>query len=238
MTARPRAAGQTGGELPAEVREALEDLRRIREVIDESEETHPLRLVMRPLMLFAALMGPPVIAFGMAAEWIVDRGEPLFGLSPAAVIWIIAGVTVLIATVAKSMIIASTSRRAGYDVTHIYRALFSRDWVRLVLPTFVLTLLASTTLAAAGEASAILGVVTVGVGGIWISYGTIFPLRELSGLGMVLMALGVAATFLFPEWTFYKLAAIWGVCFSIGGAVLYRRFPPLPRVEDSDDQSQ
>lgn len=227
-------------EYPVEIKQALEDLKRIREVLavsQKSEPSHPLRIVIRPFMLFSIYFGAVMFAFGVASQLILDQNYRLGQLSPATLIWMMAAIVMIAGTVAKNMIIASASRKAGYDLSVIYKEMFTIDYARSILPTFIVTAVAATALGLAGGSDMIFGVITVGIGAVWISYGTIFPFREMTFVGIFLVISGIPSTFFFPEWTFYKLALIWGLGLLVCGAVIYRMVPSTVK-QDSKAEGQ
>lgn len=230
MTSRPES-------FPVEVQQALDDLQRIKEVIHTSQDTHPIRLIMRPLMLFAALQGPFTLAYGLLSQWLLDTNQTVAGLSPTSAVWLLSFLLFVSASIVKIWVINSSSRKVGYNVGAIYRALFTGDWARLVLPVFGLMMLASVALASLDGEWMIVGVLTFGAGALWFAYTAIFPLREFTSFGLVMMSLGVVATFTYPEWSFVKFALIWGVCVSLAGLLLYRRFPPLTKLSDAANDS-
>lgn len=220
----------TQQELPQEVRKALDDLRLIRQTIDATDTMHPLRVVMRSLMAFGAIQGPVTIAYGVIAQRILDGGEPVLGLSPTWAVLLLSVVAFVLMGVTKAQVVAAASRRAGFDVGRIYRVIFTETYVRVALPMFGLLTLTTVALALAGASSMIFGVVTFGVSAIWLSYATIYPLREFTGIAVVGMILSVVTTFLWPEYSFYKIAAVYGLGLGIGSLILYKRFPSLEEV--------
>ena len=229
------------GELPADIQAALEDLHRIREVVDRAHEGHPLRRIARPMMLYTMIAGIASAVFGVTAQLILVSGaESIVGLRPELAVGVLAVLFAVGALIVKNYAITSSSRKIGFDLNVVLRSIFNPSYLRVVLGVFTLVALGIAGLLLNDGGHMVLGLLTVGVGTVWAITPILFPIREFSYLGYSMIVLGALAMFLFPEWTFYKLAVIWGLPLSLGGLILYRRFPKLSAVRtttSSEDRS-
>lgn len=219
-------------ELPEEVKAALDDLRRIREVVDVVSDEHPMRRIARPLMLYTMIAGLSFAVFGVVAQLVLDsEAESIAGLSPVGAVWVLGAVFLGATAAVKNTVFVVISRRAGYDVDVLLRSIFNSAYRRVILGIFFLMALGTAALVVVGAESMILGLITAATGAVWFILPAVLPIKEFTWLGASLMVLGGLSMFLYPEWTFYKLSVIWGLPLTVGGLLLYRRFPPLPGAE-------
>ncbi|MFQ5514483.1 MAG: hypothetical protein ACE5FG_08575 [Myxococcota bacterium] len=210
--------------LPEELARALEDLRQIREVVDRVRAHHPVRMVARPWLGLCVVVGVIVVAFGVGAQLALDYGgESVLGLSPVGFVWVLGAVLAVGLQIAKLMVIDAASRRVGYDLSAVLRSVFTADYVRIVLPGALLLLLGSLGLHSVDGDDLILGFVLAGVGALLIPLSGAIALPECSIFGVLLLIGGGLAMFTFPEWPFYKLAAVWGGTLILGALLLRPR---------------
>jgi hypothetical protein len=215
---------------PEEVVAALEDLRRIREAIDAAQATHPMRLVARPWLTYAAVVGVVVVAFSVGAQLLLDRGEPVLGFMPSTIVWVLGALLLVIAQVAKLAVIGQASQRAGYNLTEVILATYKPDYLRILIPGVLTIALGSVALAYLGGDAMIVGFAIATFGALVIPLASTIALNELGVVGALMFLLGAIAMFAIPEWPFYTLAATWGVALIVGGLVARTRFPAVPKA--------
>lgn len=219
MTAHPKG-------LPQDLAAAIEDLRHIRRSLDTARSNHPLRVVARPLLGYSIVLGLFVIAFGVGAQLLLNRnGGALFGMAPEEFGWIVAGLLLVVAGIAKLAVVDAASRRAGYDVVAVLRATYTTAYLQIMIPGALLVVLGSVALDQLGGDALILGFASAGFGALVIAVSTSVALPEWSLFGGLLFLLGAVSMFALPQWPFYALAVCWGGTLVTGGLVLRRRFP-------------
>ncbi len=201
---------------------ALEDLRRIREVVDRARANHPVRLVARPLLGYALSLGLAVIAFGVAGEVALRYGR-------GDLIWALGGALLVAAWLGKLVLIDAASRRVGYDIVSVLRETFTRDYLRILVPGAFSIALAGQALHTLGGDHLILGFVLAACGALLIPLTAAIALEEWALMGVWMFLSGAAAMGVFPGRPFLTLAVCWGGALVVGAVLLRSRFPALPR---------
>lgn len=210
---------------PQEIQAALEDVRRIRTLVQRGQDSRPLWLVMKPLYVFAIVAGPVVAAFAIGAQLIVDHpASRLAGLTKPALLGIMGGLLVALSAGLKSLIAAAVSRREGLELSRVLREVFSRHYFRTALPIITLTAAAAASLHQGAQDQAIAGLVSAAFGALLITAPLVVPVRGATAAGLFALLGGVTAMFVLPAYPFYKVAVIWGVALSAVG-IMGRRQP-------------
>lgn len=215
-------------EWPEELQTALDDVRRMREVMDAVAGNHPMRQLIRPSLLVALYAAPLIIAYGIWAQWVVDQpGTTLWGWSKTAVLWTVGLVFMVVSKGIQLALFAQLSRAKGYNASRFFGKIFwSSGYVRLTVPVVLMCVVASVAFAQAGRADQIVPLVSMGVGALLLAYPLIFPVLEFNteGPGLYCLLGGGISMFVFPAYTFYKLAILWGG-FCIWCGLISFRFP-------------
>lgn len=215
----------TATALPKDVQAALDDVRRIRELVDRTRDHHPVRLVVGPVVTLLGLLGPVVAAYGVVSQLVLDgRIAPPAGLSRAAFLWVLGGITVVGTGALKALVTALTTRKEGYELSRILKQIYGPTWARVFLPTMALAVAASVAAAQLGAPWLIVGLVTGALGAVLVALPIALPLPELTLLGVGLLVSGIASMFVARDAPFYALAVIWGVHLLAAGLVGRRRF--------------
>lgn len=204
---------------PEELRNALDDVRRIREVIEETKESQPIRALMRPLMIYALVVSPVVVVYGLVAQWLMDaQGEVFWGLHKTSLQWLFGGALLVLLGAVKWLVAARAARQNGHEMTKIWRKmLFGLGYYRIVVTMLVLIGVLVWTFVEIGQAHRIAGLICLLSGVIMFLMPLALPLPEMSGAGLFLMVAGAIGLFVWPAYPFYKVAGIFGTgCVWIG----------------------
>jgi len=211
--------------LPTDLKAAIEDLRRIREVVDASETTHPLRYVARPLLRLTTVFGVLTAAFGIVAQLVLIQGPTVLGLSTQVFVAALAGLFIGFGGIAKWVVVSASSRKAGYDVLQIVRMVMGPRYMRLVLPSAAIIVVGTSLLVSQGAERFLVPFLTVVIGAVMVEMPLIIPFKETTIPGLVALVLGVLGLFFFTAWPFFQLAVLWGVPFLVAGVLYANRFP-------------
>lgn len=197
--------------LSDEVQRSLDDLRHIRRLVDESQKNRLFINISRSIGGYFRLMGWVTLIVGVGLQLIMSYApETIAGLSRAAVLWIIGGLALLFLVVLKNLAVARAGRRYGFTLGRVFDEIFQSDYLRLV-PAALLVALGAVLLGRAGETHYLLGFISAGAAVMMIAFTSIVRLRWMLILGLSAFILSLPATFLFPEYPFYKIAVCWGV---------------------------
>lgn len=215
-------------EWPEEIQAALDDVRRVREVMDTVAGNHPFRTIIRPSLLLALYASPLIILYGIGAQWLVDQpGASYGGWSKTTLLWTSGLFLGVITKGIQFALFAQLSRKQGYDAARFVRRVFWKSgYFRLTFPFSIVCIAGSVALVQAGRADQVIPFVSAGVGALLLAYPIIFPVPEFDTLGPGLFCLigGCIGMFVFPAYSFYKLAILWGG-FCIWCGLLSFRFP-------------
>lgn len=212
---------------PQELEAALQDLRRIREVVDSGRDNHPIRLIWHDLLIFSALLGVLFMVFGVLAQLILlYSSTEILGLSSTGQVWALGILLFVVGTVLKLYVYHLASKRAGYDMSYVMKTLATGDYMRLMGSVMSMAVVTGVALAISGQSHMLVGLIVMALGFICLVVPTIFPLR-LTTIGFCYVILGILAMFLLPQWPFYKFAAILGLPMFIGALVGRSRPRPM-----------
>ena len=214
---------------PEELASAIEDLHRIRQAMDAAQAVHPLRLIVRPWLGYAPVLGLVIMAFGVGAQLLLERGgASVLGVAPSTIVGTLGVALLLVAWVAKLWVIGRASQRAGFGLVDVLVATFDTDYLRILVPGGLTIWLGAAALGHVGGHEMVLGFAIAGVGALMIPLASAQGLWELAPIGGLMFALGAAAMVLIPQWPFYTLAVSWGLALVVGGWVARSRLPALP----------
>jgi len=201
-----------GLEETPDLRTALEDVHRIRELVDRTRGSHPIRQILRPLLIMSIIIGPIMAIYGIASQLILDAARvTIWGMSKTTFLWIMGGAMGLLIGSLKTMLPFATLPRGDQEYSRILKKIFTLDYGRIILPILSLAGAACLLAIQAGSPHQVFGLVTAAIGAIWIAAPLAFPLPEVSRGGVFLLIGGIVALFVWPEYPFFKLAAIWGL---------------------------
>ena len=214
---------------------ALADLRQIRETLDRSRDNHPIRLVGHALLTLSALVGALIVVYGLAAQLVLSAlPHGVGGLGASAILWILSAILMVASAGAKVGVMAAASRRAGFDINKLLASVVTADYMRVLVPIYLLTAVAGSGLVLSGRADMLPGLIAVAFGAVCVAIPAIFPLRELTGIGVVSLGLGSLAMFVLPEWPFLKIALVLGLPLAIGALLQRSAFPGLAAAESPE----
>lgn len=209
----------SNGEYPEDLQSALENVRRMRDLVDQVRGSHPMRMVMRPMMLYGLAVGPFMVAFCVISQQILDSSSNLvWGFTKSTWLWGF-GIVFLVANgIIKNYIVSVISRRKGYDLLSVWKKIFNAGYLRIILPLLVILAVGSYIIAPTDQAHMLVGFITVVLASVVIAQPLTMPLPEMTIIGIYMMITGIISLFVLPDYPFYKLAVIWGgVCGIMGG---------------------
>ena len=199
-----------------EVQSALDDVQRIRDLLDSSHRDHPLRRIFRPLTLLGFFFGPLVIGFGIWMQWVYGSGRAeILGFDRTTVLWLLGGSAMLLTGVAKLVIFRFGAVREGFGLAGFFRRVYSLGYLRILVAIASVVGVSCVVVAELGRPDMIVGLITLGFGALLIALPVVLPLPETSSLGVFFLVGGALAVFLLPAYPFYKVAALWGVGFGV-----------------------
>jgi hypothetical protein len=199
---------------------ALEEVRLIRELMQRSQGSSALRRVVRPMLGLGLVFGPAVALFAGTAQWAIDSGRSeILGLDRTVFLWVLGLAVLVLAGALKLSIALPRARPEGLDLAAIILGAYRPMYLRVALPTLSLAGVALGVAWQTGASHAAAGIVTMAVGAVMLGIPLVVPMYEMSASGLVLLAGGAVATFVLPEYPFYKIAVLWGASFTILGVV-------------------
>ncbi len=200
-------------EATEDLQAALKDIRLIRELVDRTRESHPIRLILRPHLNLFIISGPIMAIYGIGSQLILDAAEvTIWGLPKNILLLIMGGMTALLFGVLHAVLLYPIFKKKGaHEYFRIIRKGYYVDYSRIVLPISSLAGAACLIAVLPGNPHQIVGLVTAAVGAIWIAMPLALPLPEISRGGVFFLITGIIAIFVWPEYPFFKLAAIWGL---------------------------
>ncbi len=194
------------------IRAALEDVNRIRELVDRTRGSHPVRQILRPLLITCIIVGPIIAVYGIASQLILDRaGVTIWGIPKVTLLWIMGGGVLLTIGALKLMFPFRALKGDEQEYFLILKKIYTLDYGRIILPILSLAGAACLLVIKAGNPHQVVGLITAAIGAIWIAAPLAFPLPEVSRGGLFLLITGIISLFGWPEYPFFKLAVIWGI---------------------------
>lgn len=198
--------------LPEELEQALEDVRQVRRTVDRLRSSHPVREMLRPMSRFGFWLMPVFVAYGVGMQWLLDSSvEKCWGLSKHGWITLATVAFILLSGLAKFLILRQTYEQKKMSTGRVLKKLLLGDgYLRIVgamLPTlFVLIVF----FVQAGQSHHIVGLIGLLAGTIYILIPLVWPLFEISSVGVFVLLLSGISLFVFPAYPFYKVAVIFG----------------------------
>ncbi len=199
-------------ETTEDLQAALKDIRLIRELVDRTRGSHPIRQILRPHLIIYILSGPIMAIYGIGSQLILNAEKvTIWGLSKTILLLIIGGITALLIFVLHVVLLSPIFENNAYKFFRILKKINAIDYSRIVLPISSLTGAACLIAIITGNPHQIAGLITAAIGAIYIAMPLALPLPEVSRGGVFLLVTGIMAIFVWPEYPFFKLAAIWGL---------------------------
>ncbi len=201
-------------EATKDLQDAIEDIRLIRELVDRTRGSHPIRQILRPHLNFFMIIGPIMAIYGIGSQLILDAANVIIlGLPKNIILLIIGGITALLLSILKVALFSPIFGFDAHEYIRNWRKVVTVDYFRIVLPISSLAGAACLIAIITGNPHQIVGLITAAIGAIWIAMPLALPLPEISRGGVFLLITGIIAIFVWPEYPFFKLAAIWGLGF-------------------------
>ena len=203
---------------PNDLQSALDEVRRIRDLVERTRMSHPIRYLLRPLMFYVIALAPLVVIYGIVSQWILDaETDNVLGLSKDTLLWVFGAASLVFISVIKAVVPWIAFHRDEQELLRILRKIYTADYFRVVLPVVCLAAAACVAMAQAGNAHQIMGLITAAVGVVWMMATLMFPLPEYPPISIFLIVTGILSIFILPAYPFYKLAVVWGIAlFALG----------------------
>lgn len=199
-----------------EVQHALEDVRRIRTLLDTSRRSSALRRVFRPVMLFGFFLGPVLALFALFLEWVSHRpGTTLWGLGKAELMWIAGGAWMLVNGVVKMVVFRVSARREGFSLGAFMKRIYRADYLRLLVPLGIFSALLCVVVSRLEAPGMITGILFLTFGLLWVMLPLALPIPESPVLGWFFVVGGALALFVLPSYPFLKAAVLGGLGFGV-----------------------
>ncbi len=198
---------------PEELETALANVRMIREVMDKVRLSHPVRDMMRPLLLLGLWFMPVFVLYGVVCQWLLDQPtEQLWGQPKATWIWSASFVLFSFAGFAKYYVSRPEMNRHGYDyLSFLRRILVGDGYLRIMFGVLALMGASIALVIQAGLSHQIPSLAIIGSGAIMVMLPLALPLPELTGTGVFLIFAGLFSMFVFPTYPFYKISVLFGL---------------------------
>ena len=198
---------------PEELEKALANVRMIREVMDKVRLSHPVREMMRPLLLLGLWFMPVFVLYGVVCQWLWDRPATQFWGQPKSTwIWSASFLLISLAGYAKYYVSRPEMNRHGYDyLSFLKRILVGDGYLRIVFGVLALLGASIALVVQAGLSHQIPGLFVIGTGAIMLMLPLALPLPELTGTGVFLIFAGIFSLFVFPTYPFYKVSVLFGL---------------------------
>ncbi|MCK6512430.1 hypothetical protein L6R29_21070 [Myxococcota bacterium] len=228
---------------PEELETALANVRMIREVMDKVRLSHPVREMMRPLLLLGLWFMPVFVLYGVVCQWLLDQPvAQLWGQPKSTWIWSASFLLFSFAGYAKYYVSRPEMNRHGYDyLSFLKRILVGDGYLRIVFGVLALLGASIALVVQAGLSHQIPGLFVIGTGAIMLMLPLALPLPELTGTGVFLIFAGIFSLFVFPTYPFYKISVLFGLfnlLVGLQGLKIAASPQPITLTESSEKNAQ
>ncbi len=211
----------TGNALPADAKQAIEDLRRIRKLVENTRVSAFIKHLISTLRPLMALLGVLLAAALVGMQLLLDLGPAtILGMGKTTALWVIGAVITVLMAAGKTIAFGIIGRREGYSLGRVIAELYTGDYFKVALLWIPVGAAGAAALILTGAGEATVGFISACLAGAIASVGlTVIPIRNFVVLGLGALVLGIAAMFLLPGYPFLKIAVIWGLPLIAAGLV-------------------
>ena len=203
-----------------ELQAALEDVRRIRELLDDIGEQNPMRVIMRPIFQLGLAFAPLVLVIGLLSQWVMDApGEEVLGLSKGWAYGLLFGGFAVFGGILKTVIFMREGKRQGIDLSGVWRNVMTTGYFRIIIPIFLGAGFICAFLVQHGHGEHTIGIFLIAYGIILMEMPFALPVPQVTGLSYAMIVAGGLSLFVWPAYPFYKFALLFGgTCLWLGVA--------------------
>jgi hypothetical protein len=195
-----------------ELEAALEDIKRIREVIQETRQRNPIQILMGPMFMLGLSFAPLFILAGIAGQLIYQTpGPDVWGYPKSWAIGALIGLVIVTSSLIKVSRARTVSKQHGYQYWAIWKQLFTTGYPRIAFPIIVMMVVTSIYLYQLGQGHQIIGIIGMASGCILLAAPLALPLPETRNLGIAFLTSSALSLFVLPTYPFYKMSVIWGL---------------------------
>ncbi|MBU51525.1 MAG: hypothetical protein CL920_22775 [Deltaproteobacteria bacterium] len=198
---------------------AMEDVRRIREVLDDVRGDSAVRAVLRPSLVLGFFLAPIIILYGVFAQWLFDsEGVLLWEWHRKTWLWVFSSAMIVSTGLIKWTVLSIASWNQGFTGFSVWRKiLLELRYYRVTTIAIGLLVTLSVYCVHIGHVESIVGMVVLVSGAICFLIPLVLPLDEMTPVGLAMFVVGVVCLFYWPAYPFYKVAAVYGgTCIWIG----------------------